>query len=170
MEPSPAQRGLGFASFMIGDFARGRLEGETILISPKDSAEKAKPRLQAGSKAVGQTRPAATGRAAKAAALPGMMGCGAGDGDGPLPGHALCVPPDTRPRMSLSQARSEALLNPNSDPRTATAGLWAGQCLAPARVSLGPATGIKGSPGMAVCHSNPWKDQPPFQPGCTKGT
>lgn len=57
---SPAQRGLGFASFMIADFARGRLEGERILISPTVSAEETKPRLQAGSEAVGQTWPAAT--------------------------------------------------------------------------------------------------------------
>lgn len=74
---SPAQGEAGFASFMIADFAQGRLEGEGILISPTDSAEEEEGRQEArpwGSR--GQLPLPRVGTRAG-------MGCGVGHGDRP---------------------------------------------------------------------------------------
>lgn len=140
---------------MITDFARGRLEGEIILISPTDSAGKPSPgsrqeaRLWARH---GQLPPPRVG--SKGSSSPRNDGLW-----GRRWGQAICwdmtgVSLQTHvPGMSLSLlgiAQPKLLT-----PQRGDCGVWAGGALHQPHVGLAPDTGIKDSPGMALCHSNP---------------
>lgn len=163
MGPSPAHRAAGLCCLpcLIYDlynshFVWGRPEGK-VIPGLTNKAEKTKPGLHAQGGKWG----CGPGWAAKAAAPPGTMGHGVGDGERPsartcrvrprLPLHPWDEPlPGREPGIALSKLPTQ----PDGD----SLGCGLGGAQRRPHVSLGPDGGIKGSPGTAVYHSNLVKD------------